>query len=602
MSPRRSLDGIRPVLAAARRPLRLARRHLVVALAALTGFAAVKVLLPWPVKILFDTILPQSGDSSRSSAFLPSEPRLALLTLCGAVAVLYLMKGWFFRHQAIETSRAGKLLITGIRGALLAKVLTLPASGAGQRRTGDLLARVLSDVNQIRDLLLGTGLDVIGEALTFVAMLVILLTLDPWLALGGVLLLPLLVLPTLRTSGALREAAREQRHREGKLSSSLTEVLRSLRVVQAFGREASHLESFGARDAKAMNSEVRLKRLQVRLVQLLDIGVACGTVVVIWFGGQRVLAGELSAGSLFIFMSYLKSMYRPLEDLARLSARFNKAWVSGERISDILGTPESVADPPRPAPLERAAGELEFDRVTFGYRSDAPVLRDVSLRIRPGECVALIGPSGAGKTTLTQLLLRFHDPESGSIRLDGRDLRDYRRADVRAQIAAVFQEPYLFGVSVRENLVYGRADADEAAIRNAAREARADEFIDALPEGYDTILGEHGASLSGGQRQRLSIARALLRDAPILILDEPMTGLDEAREREVHEALRRLKQGRTTLLITHRMDALEGVDRVFVLEPGGVLRESGAGFGMETKRGRNPKDPTPPLNLLDVAP
>lgn len=585
MSPRRSLDSIRPVLAAARRPLRLARRHLLLALLSLTGFAVMKVLIPWPIKILFDTLLPRSGRPVSRPFWLPADPQLALLALCAAVVVIYLARGWFFRHQSIQTAKAGKTLITGIRGALLERVLRLPSSGEGQRRSGDLLARLLSDVNQIRDLLLGTGLDVIGEVLTFVAMFVILFTIDPWLTLGGTLILPLLILPTLRTSGAIREAAREQRQREGKLTSGLTEVLRSLRVVQAFGRETSHLEAFGARDMKAMNSEVRLKKLQCRLVQLLDFGVAMGTVAVIWFGGQQVLSGALSAGSLFLFLSYLKSMYRPLEDLARLSARFNKAWVSGERISDILGTPETVSDPPRPIPLERAVGELVFDQVSFGYRSGEPVLNDVSFTIRPGECVALIGPSGAGKTTLTQLLFRFHDPDSGAIRLDGHDLRHYRRADLRAQIAAVFQEPYLFGVSVRENLSYGRADADEESLRRAAGEARADEFVQALPHGYDTILGEHGATLSGGQRQRLSIARALLRDAPLLILDEPMTGLDEAREREVQEALSRLRRGRTTLLITHRRDALGDVDRVLVLEPGGRVRE--------VERGRIPKNPTP---------
>lgn len=583
----RSLQSIRPVIEAAREPLRHARRQLVLAGLAMAGYAAMKVLIPWPVKLLFDTLLPVKGKSRTGPDWLPADPQQALLVLCAAVLAIYLLKGWFFAHQSVQTSKAGKKLITGIRAALLARVLTLPSGGAGHRRSGDLLARLLSDVNQIRDLLLGTGLDVIGELITFISMLVILLRMDPTLTLGGILILPLLILPTLRTSGAIREAAREQRHREGKLTSSLAEVLRQLRVVQAFGREQSHLEAFNARDTKNMNSEVRLKRLQCRLVRLLDFGIAVGTIVVIWFGGQRVLSGQLSAGSLFIFISYLKSMYRPLEDLARLSARFNKAWVSGERISDILGAPESVSDPARPRPLQRAIGEIRFERVTFGYRPGEPVLRDVSLTIHPGECVALIGPSGAGKTTLTQLMLRFHDPDSGFIRLDGHDLRDFSRADLRRQAAVVFQEPCLFGVSVRENLTYSRADADPAAVEWAAREARADEFIAALPEGYDTILGEHGASLSGGQRQRLSIARALLRDAPILILDEPMTGLDEVREREVQDALRRLRQGRTTLLITHRPEALVDVDRVFRLEPAGHLREvtraaEGAGLLTET--------------------
>jgi ATP-binding cassette subfamily B protein len=487
---------------------------------------------------------------------------------------VHLMKGWLLCQQEIQSAMAGRRLILGLRSALFTKILSLPASFHTRRKSGELLTRVVTDVNQIKELVLGVGLSFAGEVLTVLGMLVVLAAHDPFLALASVLVLPVLFLPTLRFSSSIRTTAREQRKRQGELAGSINETLRSVRAVQAFGRSDLHRKAFDARDLENLKAEVRMKRLQSNLLRLVEAGVAVGSALVVWIGARKVLGGQLSAGDLIVFVSYLRSMYRPLEDLAKLSSRFNKAVASAERIGEILAMESEIRDPEEPVPLSRARGAIELDRVSFGYDAERLVLDGVSLSVDPGECVALLGESGVGKSSLASLVLRFYDPQAGIVRLDGVDIRRYRLDDLRRQIAVVFQEPYLYGVSLRENIAYGRPSATEEEILDAARKAQVHEFAERLPKGYDTVLGEHGATLSAGQRQRVAIARAFLRDAPVLILDEPMTGLDEGKERQVDEALEELKKGRTTILITHRLRDVDSVDRIIRLHRGRVAEVS----------------------------
>jgi len=558
-------DTLRPLWETVRGPVRESRSLLFGAVGALLGFALAKLLIPWPVAFLLDHVLIDRG--ARPSWF-PADPYVAVAILSVALLALYAFKGWCYYHQEVLTAKTGRRVVLTIRSTLFRKILDLPAAFHAKRKTGDLLARVVADVNQIKELVLGVGLDIVADVLVFLLMAAYLFYKAPLLAGAAILVLPLLALGTMRFSTRVRTAAREQRRKQGELAASLNETLRSIRVVQAFGRGDRQHGTFDQRDVESLRAEVRMRRLQANLVRLSEFAVAIGSALVLWFGTKSVVGGELAVGDLYIFLSYLRSMYRPVQDLARLTARSSKALASAERISEILSTPNSIVDPPDPIPLDRARGVVEFRDVSFEYEEGRPALENVSFEVAPGECVALFGPSGAGKSTLTTLLLRFYDPTSGAVLLDGHPLPRYRIEDLRRQIAVVFQEPFLFGVSVRENIAYGKPDATDEEILVAAKAAQAHEFIERLPRGYDTVLGEHGASLSGGQRQRLAIARAFVRDAPVLVLDEPMTGLDPRKEGEVRAALRALMRGRTTILVAHNLRAIPKADRIVVLDHG----------------------------------
>ena len=432
----------------------------------------------------------------------------------------------------------------------------------------------MTDVNQIKDLVFGVGFNAIGDVVTVIGMLAILTWYDPILALVAMVAGPIVLIPSRVFSRRIRGVAREQRKRQGELAGSVNEVLRSLRVVQTFDRADAHQRAFDQKDAGQLDADVRMTRLQTNLFRVVEMGVAVGSALILWLGARRVLAGQLSPGDLIVFTQYVRTMYRPFQDMAKLAGRWNKALASAERIADILVTPDTLPDPVRPTPLGRARGDVEFQNVTFAYEGRTAVLNNLNFTVAAGESVALVGPSGIGKSTMSSLILRLHDPQAGSVRLDGVDVRHYLKADLRRQVAVVFQEPWLFGVSVRDNIAYEREGATETEIEAAARAARAHDFILDLPEGYDSVLGEHGATLSAGQRQRLAIARALLRDAPILILDEPMTGLDEGSRREVADALGTLRRGRTTILITHDLEDLDGIDRILRLDGANGLHET----------------------------
>jgi ABC-type multidrug transport system fused ATPase/permease subunit len=343
------------------------------------------------------------------------------------------------------------------------------------------------------------------------------------------------------------------------MASRLHEVFASLPMVQAFGRERHEHQRFETQNEADLAESVQAARLDALSARSVELIGAVATAVVVGAGALEVLAGRLSVGALLVFTSYLHGLYRPMRTLAKLSARFAKARVSAGRIADILGTAPELDDRPD------AIGAYEPGR---------PVLQDVSFHVRPGQRVAVVGPSGAGKSTLVSLLLRLYAPTGGRILVDGVDIAAYRRESLRQAMAVVLQHTVLFGASIRENIAYGKLDATDADVREAARRAGADDFIQALPRGYDTVVGERGATLSGGQRQRLSIARAMIRPASILLLDEPMTGLDHRTETAVHDALARAAAGRTALLVTHDLATAASADLVLVLD-GGRLVDAG---------------------------
>ncbi|HEV2820226.1 MAG TPA: ABC transporter ATP-binding protein, partial [Solirubrobacteraceae bacterium] len=331
-------------------------------------------------------------------------------------------------------------------------------------------------------------------------------------------------------------------------------------------------KGFASQNAKSLKEGVQAKRLAAGLERRVDVLVGVGTALVLWFGALQVRRGALTPGELVVFLTYLKTSFKPMRDLAKYTGRIARASASGERVVDLLDTELEVRDAPHARPAPALRGDVAFEGVSLTYEPGAaPALRDVDLAIPAGTHVALVGPSGAGKSSLTGLLSRLYDPTAGRVLLDGNDLRDLQLESFRAQIATVLQDGVLFGATVRENIAWGAPDREDVDIEAAARLANAHAFIEALPEGYETVIGERGATLSGGQRQRIAIARAAVRDAPIVILDEATTGLDEGNEQEVSQALRRLCAGRTTFLVAHALHTVEHVELIVYLEDGRVV-------------------------------
>jgi len=352
------------------------------------------------------------------------------------------------------------------------------------------------------------------------------------------------------------------------------EVLTSIRVVKAFNREDYEQNRLEEESLESVEIALRARGLKAKLSPLVEIIVGVGTAMVLWFGARMVLSGALSAGDLVVFIWYLGKMYKPMQDLSKMTDSYSKASVGYERIREVLETNREVRDLPGARRAPPFHGRIEYEYVTFSYDSKSPVLRGISFRIEPGQTVALVGPTGAGKTTIISMLPRFYDVDSGVIKIDGTDIRHFTQQSLRQQISFVLQETVLFHGPIWYNIAYGKPDASRVEILRAAELANAHEFIDRLSDGYNSIVGERGATLSGGQRQRIAIARAIIRNSPILILDEPTTGLDAASEHLVFEALDRLMEGKTSIVIAHRLDTIRRADQILVVK-NGVIVERG---------------------------
>jgi ATP-binding cassette subfamily B protein len=369
----------------------------------------------------------------------------------------------------------------------------------------------------------------------------------------------------------IKKAAREVRKKEGEIVSVLQESLSAIRVIRAFAREDYEQRRLEEESLESVEITMRARSLKAKLAPLVEVIVAVGTSLVLWFGGLMIFSGSLSAGSLIVFIMYLGKMYKPMQDLSKMTDAYSKAAVGYERIREVLETDGEVKDRPGARNIGRIKGRIEFEHVSFHYEPDVPVLKDVSFRIEPGQVAALVGPTGAGKSTIISLIPRFYDPSSGVIQIDGQDIRRFRQKSLRQQISFVLQETMLFHGPIWYNIAYGKPDGSHAEILRAAELANASEFIEKFPQGYDTIVGERGVTLSGGQRQRIAIARAIIRNSPLLILDEPSSGLDAAAEKLVFEALDRLMKGKTSIIIAHRLSTIRRADVIFVVQNGTIV-------------------------------
>ncbi len=409
-------------------------------------------------------------------------------------------------------------------------------------------------------------------------MIAVLLVMDWSLTLIALTVLPALALIVGTYQRPMKKAIRRQREREGAMATIASEVLGAIKVVQGFRREDHEVSRFRAESKRSVRVGLKASRLEAKLRWYSEVAVAVMTALVLSVAVRRVLSGALSPGTLIVFVSYLRAMSRPLRQISRMTERSARGTSAGERVVAILDTERTVKDWPGAVTAPRFEGAVHFDRVSLEYRLNKPVFRDIELVIEPGERIAIVGATGAGKSSLVSLVPRFYDPTEGCVRIDGHDVREFALASLRKRVSFVFQEPILFATSVGENIAYGKPGASIQDIKGAAERVGIHRIIEALPDGYETSLGERGSRLSGGERQCIAIARALITDAPIVVLDEPMTGLDRRSVSLVAEALDRLMEGRTVLAISHHVQELGKVDRIITMEGGRIVEPIAPGY------------------------
>jgi subfamily B ATP-binding cassette protein MsbA len=545
-------------------------RLMAVAFAAMLVESAMSLWEPWPLKLIFDHVLGSKPLPAWLAAWpVVDDDRLALLNAAAlaVIAIAVLGAAGSYTHKYLSTA-VGQHVMHDLRHVLYHHVQRLSMSFFEQRRTGDMVVRLTSDIDAaqvfISSALLGMAMDVF----TLGGMLAVMIYLDWRFTLISLAIAPLLFAVVYRRMRRIKKAAREVKQKESELASIVQESISAMRVVKAFAREDYEERRLDHESLGAMDVAMRARSIKAGLAPLVDIIVAIGTCVVLLVGVRLVLSGEITSGTLLVFVVYLGKMYKPMKDLSKMADTLTKASVAFERIGELLDTESHVRDLPTARTAPPFEGRIEFSHVRFAYTPEQPVLRDVDFVVGAGERAALVGATGSGKSTLMSLILRFYDPASGTVRIDGRDIRGYTLKSLRDQISLVPQDPVLFHGPVWRNIAYGKPDATREEIVQAAVLANAHEFITALPQGYDTIVGERGETLSGGQRQRIAIARAVIRQTPILLLDEPSAALDAESEELVFEAIERLMAGKTSIIIAHRLATVRRAGAIFVLDNG----------------------------------
>lgn len=564
-------------------------REVAAVLACMAANVALSVVKPWPIVFLVDYVLrahPMPDWLAPVVRSLPgSASALGLAMWSVATTVLIFILQWLCTLGADYANVSlGQRVTYEVATDLFRHLQQLSLSFHTRRSTGDIVRRVASDCAAIGIILRSALLPVLASIATLCVMVAIMLQLSTSLTIVAALVAPGMALVFHLHSRKMLERSYREQEAEAKIYELAEQTFSAITAVQAFGREA--LNELALRDAHERTTRAALSslRVQLRFKILMGFATALGTAAILLTGGRAVLAGEMSVGTILLFLSYLASLYSPLEAIMYTGSTIQTAGGSARRVFDILRTEPEVRDGPHARQLAQVRGEVRFENVTFGYEAGRPILRDISLTVAPGETVALVGPTGAGKSTLVSLIPRFFDPNDGCLRVDGMDVRNVQLASLRRQVALVLQEPFLFPLSVAENIAYGRPGASLAQIQSAARAANAHDFIGRLPQGYDTVLDERGANLSGGERQRLSIARALLKNAPILILDEPTSALDVETEAAIMDALQTLVRDRTTFIIAHRLATVQRADRIIVLQKGAIT-ESGTHAELVSRNG-----------------
>jgi ATP-binding cassette, subfamily B, bacterial len=527
------------------------------------------LLRPWPFKIIIDSVISNQNDGS----WIFRSPQQALLILCLALVVIQVAWGlvnWLTNYLFVKT---GLQALLKLRTDLYACLQSLSLKYHDARRSTDSSFRVAYDSQSIQTIYNKGFTGIFGSVVTLIGTFIIMLQLDWQLAFLSVAIVPLLVGAIYFFARRIRRDSTLIQEQESAVLTQAQEGLSSIRMVHAYGREDWEVHQFRTQAAQSLHANLRLTLTNVNSALVISTLMILGTAAMYYVGTMHVLSGTLTLGSLLVFSSYLWMLYQPLESLTYTTWAMEGATAGAKRCFEVLDRQDDVVDSPGAKAISGAEGAIDFRGVSFAYDETQPVLHDLNLKIAPNQIVALVGGTGAGKSTLLSLVPRFYDPTAGALSLDGHDLREITKKSLRAQIGMVLQDTVLFSTTVRENIAYGRPDASEEEIIDAARRAQADDFIRQLPNGYANLVGERGGHLSVGQRQRIGIARAFLKNAPILLLDEPTSALDPTTESAIMETVKDLMRGRTTLIVTHRLATIHQVDEIIVLEHGRIVEQ-----------------------------
>jgi ATP-binding cassette subfamily B protein len=532
---------------------------------------ALELAKPWPLKIVVDNVL---GDHPLAIAGLAAlDRRQLLLAACGALIVVYALLGALGVTSNYATISVGQRMVNDFRSELYAHLARLSLAFHSRRQVGDLLYRLTSDTFAIQTLTMNGFFPILTSVVLLVGMVAVMIRMDVLLTLLSLAVVPLLFLAIARLSTRITALSTDARTKESAFWSVAQRTMGAIRVIQAFTTEEEEHRRFVERSSESLAANLRLYTFQSVYSAFVNVLIAAGTAVVLYVGASHVLDGTLTVGEVLVFTTYLASLYAPINSLTQTWGLIQGARVGAERVFEILDTRSDLPDGHRDLARGEVHGAVTFEAVRFAYEGGREVLRGVEFHARAGDLIAIVGATGAGKTTLVSLIPRFYDATAGRVLLDGIDVREFRLRALRQQVAMVLQQPIIFPTTVRENIAYGRPEATPAEIAEAARLAQLDDFLSRLPEGLETVVGESGATLSGGEQLRITIARAILRDAPLLILDEPTAALDAATEARVLAGLERLMEGRSTFVIAHRLSTVRRADVILALEDGRIVEQ-----------------------------
>jgi ABC-type multidrug transport system fused ATPase/permease subunit len=555
------------------------RGSLLVILLAMLVETAMSIAAPWPLKIIIDNVVGHHRLAPWLDylfrPMLEGGQKMQVAALAALAALLIAVLGAIASYiDNYYTESVGQWVAHDLRMRTYHHLQRLSLGYYNTHQTGALLSTITTDIQTIQSFASSSSLDILVDLLTIVSMLGLMFWLNWDFTLIALGVTPFLLLFVSRFKKAVKKATREVRKEQSEIVAVVQQGLESMQVVKAFGRQDLQQEQLGEVSHATINAALRARRIKSLLSPIVTVSVAACTAVVLWRGSWLILHDTMTVGALTVFLAYLSRFFKPVKDLATMTNQIAQAAVGVERVRAILDTDTIIEEKPDAIEPGPVAGAIEFEHVAFGYDAEVPVLRDVTFNIEPGQFVGVVGPTGAGKSTIMSLIPRFYDPQAGVVRIDGKDVRDLKLKDLRDQIGYVLQDTVLFRGTVADNIAFGRPGATNDEIIAAAKLANADEFITKMPAGYNTMVGERGVTLSGGQRQRIGIARVMIRNSPILMLDEPTAALDTESEHLVIDALERLMKGRTVITIAHRLSTIRDTDKIIVIS-GGSVAESG---------------------------
>lgn len=556
----------------------LKKQHLILtgSILALFGEVIMQILQPWPLKFVIDRITSSSSRFEGNEIFQMIETldTTTLLIICaiGLVSIVAL-KALATYSNTVGFTIIGTKILTDVRNMLYRHIQCMSLSFHTKSRNGDIILRIMNDVNVLKEVSVTAFLPLLASVLILIGMFVVMFFLNWQLALIAFAIVPVFFFFVIKRSNQIHELARKQRKREGMMASTASESIGAIKDIQALSLGDYFSNSFTSHSNKTLTQDVRGKKLAAGLERTVDVLIAVASSIVLFYGGFLVTQNDLTTGELIVFLAYLGTAFRPLRNFAKYSGRIAKAIAACERVLEILEIKPDIYDLPTAIEAPKYNGDIKFQNVKFEYEPGNIILDNITFNGKVGQKICLLGISGSGKSTLVNLILRLYDCTEGKVLIDGKDIRGYKLLSHRNQISVLLQDNALFAASVKDNISFGTKNATQKEIEYVSQLANAHQFILQLPEGYDTVIGERGITLSKGQRQRIAIARAAIRKSPILILDEPTTGLDKKNEREIIEALDRLMEGRTTFLITHNLNHASKCDLILYLENGKIIEQ-----------------------------